>query len=43
MVEAVWKSKPQLEKLLFINNKTGDLQLKALKEKYQMRRFSNQN
>ena len=33
MVAAVWKSKPQLERLLFINNKTGDLQLKSLERK----------
>ena len=35
MVAAVWKSKPQLERLLFFNNKTGDLQLKGLERKLQ--------
>ena len=33
MVAAVWKSKPQLEKLSFITNKTGDLQLKSFERK----------
>ena len=33
MVAAVWKLKAQLEKLLFIINKTGDLQLKSFERK----------
>ena len=33
MVAAVWKSKPQLEKIIFITYKTGDLQLKNFERK----------